>query len=520
MNELKELFYLIGLDFDEEPIPPEYNNGIDSYLHNGERILTLARNKKHRRLSKYKNLTVRFFNFSYPKLNSNRQTAIQQLKKSIKNSIKQYTKKVESKEYLESECIPFLLNNFRTVGNLEIMLPDSEYDLSLSKTVSKSNLVILVKLANSKFYVPLNPCKRFSDSSYYYKYNSKHRINICHAETIFYCLSIISYINEIIEEKNRELFEPIIKSVLEEISRSLSEEDKTCLQERGVLNSEKCLEYVANEPMIRLSSSLETFALYILHHVISNQIDSFEEQKHRNKLDGMVARAYTTKRNIPSKITRLMEDSPLNEFFGFIEFDEDVDLQLVNLITQEFMRLNKYVFHGLLSKDVSLRFRKLGRHHATGLYYPSISTMVVDLRCPSSFVHEYFHMIDDFYNDLSLDYEFSPIVLRYQELLDKNVEEAKKKGMQLVSKGKYNLAYYKRKSEIFARCGEIFLFRLQKIESSLLKPADNESFCYPDDLKLNHMIEQYYGTLFSKLGKDNNLRKEESYEKNIHIANH
>lgn len=263
----------------------------------------------------------------------------------------------------------------------------------------------------------------------------------------------------------------------------------------------------------------EKYMMSSLKYFISNMQDIKEEEKHRKKLDGMVARAYMTKRNIPQHILDEMQRSELNNYFGFIEFDEEVDLKSVNLVTQEFQKLNHHIFHDFRNQNTALRFRKLGRHHATGLYYPSINTMVVDFRHPDSFIHEYFHMLDDTLGDLSLQCTFNEVALHYQKLVRKAVEEEKNTGAMLFSpKGKYNINYYLRKCEIFARCGEIFLFRILHVTSSLLKPEETKYFAYPNDPMLNELIEHYYSSLLAKL-KDIKIDKRKvAYETILHIA--
>lgn len=233
----------------------------------------------------------------------------------------------------------------------------------------------------------------------------------------------------------------------------------------------------------------------------------------------MVARAYMTKRNIPQHVLKEMQCSELNKYFGFIEFDEEVDLKSVDLVTKEFQKLNHQIFHDFKNHNVALRFRKLGRHHASGLYYPSINTMVVDFRHPDSFIHEYFHMLDDTLGDLSLQCTFDKIALRYQKLLRNAVEEEKKTGMVLLSaRGKYGINYYLRKCEIFARCGEIYLFRILHIVSSLLKPEETKSFAYPDDDTLNSLIHHYYSSLLDQLKDIKIDKRKEHYETALHIA--
>lgn len=141
---------------------------------------------------------------------------------------------------------------------------------------------------------------------------------------------------------------------------------------------------------------------------------------------------------------------------------------------------------------------RLGKHKASGLYYPSLHTLCVDIRCPSSFVHEYFHMIDDQLGDLSLEVAFNRITVLYKEAFLRHMERLDEsiKGT-LNGKSKYNLQYFFRRAEIFARCGEIYFNRILKVKSSLLEPT--LTYAYPESEELNRLIEKYYKQLLNEL---------------------
>lgn len=518
MYELNDLLFLIGCE--EEIVISSKKDSVTNYLKNGERILTLAKEREHQRTRKCENLTVRFFDIVFPKLHYTRELAMLQIRDRIKKSIRKYFQMYQSKEYLNDECIPFLLKQFQYITDLKISVTDKGYYIKITKDKCKTDIVLKVELENIVFCVPINPIKRFKDTAYYYRGSKNETANICHAELMFYALYIINFVNKFLNEelKNAE-FQKLITEIRNNNSMVLNEKEIAFIDDKKCLNCGNIITEVNGYPYLSLPLPIEHLGLSLLHHIISNQQDNVEELKQRKRLEGEVAKAYTTKRNIPETILDKMQNSIFNRYFGFVEFDADIDLKLLDLITQEFIALNQQEFHNMTCKHVALRFRKLGRHHATGLYYPSISTMVVDLRHPSSFFHEYFHMIDDNLNDLSLDYEFADIVYRYQSLLQRAIERAKEEGKQVVTdKGKYNLSYYMRKSEIFARCGEIYLFRILEIKSSLLKPSEKESIFYPDDKRLNQLIEAYYSDLLLKIGENNEMQKGVNDEKDLCVA--
>ena len=118
-----------------------------------------------------------------------------------------------------------------------------------------------------------------------------------------------------------------------------------------------------------------------------------------------------------------------------------------------------------------------------------------------------------------MKYEFDQVALQYQQLLISSVEKEREEGKEILpKKGKYNLNYFLRKCEIFARCGEIHLFRNLHIVSSLLKPEETHYFAYPDDKILNSMIGEYYTNLLDRMKNISYKTGEDVYEKNLHFA--
>ena len=65
----------------------------------------------------------------------------------------------------------------------------------------------------------------------------------------------------------------------------------------------------------------------------------------------------------------------------------------------------------------------------------------------------------------------------------------------LNGKSKYNIQYFFRRAEIFARCGEIYFTRILKVESSLIKP--DLAYAYPESDALDEAIQAYYETLLT-----------------------
>ena len=220
------------------------------------------------------------------------------------------------------------------------------------------------------------------------------------------------------------------------------------------------------------------------------------ENRHRQEIGRSIATAYITKKNIPQSIQGAMERTAFMDYFKFVEFDEDVDLASVRTIEKEFEVLNRAYFMGKIFKNVTLRFRKLGKHKASGLYYPTLHTLCVDIRSPSSFIHEYFHMIDDQLGDLSLEVSFNPITVLYKESFLRQMEQLSDAVKSTLNgKSKYNIQYFFRRAEIFARCGEIYFSRILKVESSLIKP--DLAYAYPESEALDEAVKTYFEMLLT-----------------------
>lgn len=216
------------------------------------------------------------------------------------------------------------------------------------------------------------------------------------------------------------------------------------------------------------------------------------EERVRKELQKGYAKSYMTKANIPEKVLKAMETSKFNDYFEYVEMDEETDLLKAEELAKEFEAFAG--FFGFQKRNVALRFRKLGNHKAAGLYYPGLRCLCVDIRHPDSFAHEYFHMIDYESGRLSRKAAFSAVLNKYSAIIRKEAEKPETKG---ILKGKYDLFYYLQPSEVFARCGEIYLMRILGFSFSMVKPCEREAFAYPQDKELLDLIAQYYDWLLN-----------------------
>lgn len=221
-------------------------------------------------------------------------------------------------------------------------------------------------------------------------------------------------------------------------------------------------------------------------------------------LDRTYAKSFMLKKNISDKVVKAMEASLFNRYFGFVEFDTDTDLEKVEEIAREFMALKETHLSGVNSSENAIRFRKLGNHKALGLYYPSIGCLCVDIHSPESLVHEYGHLIDYTNGCLSHSYEFSAIRNYYKMSLHSFMEsDAAFKGVMNGS-SKYNLSYYLKPTEIFARSFELYIAKCKGVTNSIVRQAFPEGI-YPQDDGFLKLVSEYFDDLLGRLNGSPNL---------------
>lgn len=242
---------------------------------------------------------------------------------------------------------------------------------------------------------------------------------------------------------------------------------------------------------IRVVWLLEAFKiLYSIHHDVIAQIKDYENST------GSYAKSYQDKANIPAKTLQSMEASLLNKYFGYVEYDEDVDLLKVGEIEKEFLAVHETFLYGIDSQKNAIRFRKLGHHKASGLYYPGVKCLCVDFRHPESFLHEYGHLIDYEYGGLSLKGEFVHIINLYTSHLTMKMKDSQVKE-RFAGSEKYNLSYYSKPTEIFARCFELYCRKVLMIDNDLL-PDSFEEMIYPADDGFLQAVTEYFNGLLQK----------------------
>lgn len=243
-------------------------------------------------------------------------------------------------------------------------------------------------------------------------------------------------------------------------------------------------------------SVIKNLFIDIVDYMLADYIDEKNQQK-VSKITSEYAKSWMTKKYISEKVLCFMENTSFNKYFGYVEFDNEVDLDKALEISKEWEAIAEFM-NFKKRKDVQLRFRRLGHHHASGLYYPHCQCICVDIKHPDSMMHEYIHMLDDVLGDISRSDEFYDVRRTYKAAVNKIIKED-----NIILTGKYDRTYYFAAAEIFARCGEIYMTDVLKVNNSLVKPEMDKQFAYPKNEELLSVIRNFFDDFFKKyFGKE------------------
>lgn len=213
------------------------------------------------------------------------------------------------------------------------------------------------------------------------------------------------------------------------------------------------------------------------------------------KLNSDYAKSYQTKKNVPEKVVSAMKHSLLNKYFGYVEFDELTDISKMDQIAREIAAVKEAHLSFVDSRNNAIRFRRLGNHHAAGLYFPMLKCLCVDIHNPYSFIHEYGHLIDYEYGKLSHQYAFLHIRNLYKAHLTGDLDPVIK--AKLNGNSKYNMNYYLEPTEIFARCFELYMAKYRGVSNSLL--PETFGWEYPSDEKFLEAVKFYFDNALANI---------------------
>ena len=183
---------------------------------------------------------------------------------------------------------------------------------------------------------------------------------------------------------------------------------------------------------------------------------------------------------------------------------KEFDYSLFRKVEEDFEEICNKLPHA--SAQPELKFRKLGKHKATGLYAPFLNILAVDVRNTESFIHEYGHYLDYKHGDkasesYSLEDNFEHIITAYSnnfkiiskkmedDLLTRLMKASKESISSVVSLEEQRLSselallkqtvkmydYFTTPTEIFARGFELWVYETITSNSSLLASKETYS---------------------------------------------
>lgn len=502
----------IHLPCSEENEAGGYERGgsVTEYLR-ADRVTTLRKEDKYQKtLPKLEG--VELLQLNLPDIPGNRYQGAEYLLRSIRRKILKAFPTSESAEEgaLVTKLFSVLTKHYKDTISIERVSAYTDKASALAATVLEQEQFYMVRfpgLSGETAYGTVCGGKKGKKDRYYsYRSDRSWSIHIINLLDLLAFLCLLQGIYEIQQEVELPLVQHYYEDYIQkELSRSRLPEDRRIAAEALKASRPIPLEALVHPQRLKYGNGFE-FTMHVdllcnlselFLRVYSLYRDISCEVKERRESAKTIATAYITKKNIPLQVQETMKKTAFMNYFKYVEFDEETDLAGIRGIEKEFLVLNREYFHDLKYPTVNLRFRKLGKHKATGLYYPGIDTLCVDIRSPSSFLHEFFHMMDDLLGDLSLGVEFEPLAEEYKRAFKDGLRQqpdAVKE--QMNGKTKYSKAYFFRRAEIFARCGEIYFTRILNVESSLIKP--DLSFAYPLSESLDGLIKPYYENLLEK----------------------
>ncbi|MCL6423694.1 hypothetical protein Bequi_09890 [Brachybacterium sp. JHP9] len=223
------------------------------------------------------------------------------------------------------------------------------------------------------------------------------------------------------------------------------------------------------------------------------QLEGRNFQAHRKYMSAKKsssATAWQDKKHPDAEHVAMARDTTLAKAFTKIEIDNDVDAESYARFESAWEDAKDKLPPIPEGLAPTLRIRKLGRHKATGVFFPHVNTIAVDVRDSSSFVHEYGHYVDVITKDnASLGKNFRSVVGRYSDAVK----------VPPGTTGKYGADYYSTPTEVYARGFELYAHERLGIDNRLLNPEKFDRFDF-EPFKDPSLKEQLFG-LFDRAFK-------------------
>lgn len=363
-------------------------------------------------------------------------------------------------------------------------------------TVQKVYQIIIEK-ADDILILYTVPSAKIPDSTRKYTFSPSFNTSHIKILDIHYIYGMLKTIDIVCEEiKDKEQF-----YLSEEFSKaSIFGNSYTTITAEDILN----LPFLSNGSMLPTKKAtyenfIRPIALTVDTIAVMQNVDINVElaNKYTKETNSDCARAFETKKNIPRNVLDIMNSTTLLKDFSYVEIDEESDLSKYSSIEREWnlvrdlLSLDKY----LKDTKPELRFRKLGKHKALGLYYPTLKCMCIDTSSIASFMHEFGHFIDYTAGEtqLSSTLDFYPIIKNYKESYNRFIEN--NPNHESTDYLKRKKSYYQTPTEIFARCLEIYLVN-KGVKTSFLKENLEIGYGYVkvDDYFMD-LINDYYSKL-------------------------
>ena len=247
-----------------------------------------------------------------------------------------------------------------------------------------------------------------------------------------------------------------------------------------------------------------------VNHIAFVEHNFVLNQKYARQSSATIATVQSDKKYQDSELNK----STIFNQLGFrkVEVDtqkyegKEFDYNLFRKVEEDFEEICNKLPHA--SAQPELKFRKLGKHKATGLYAPFLNILAVDVRNTESFIHEYGHYLDYKHGDktsesYSLEDNFEHIITAYSnnfKIISKKMEDvlltrlikASKESasgisvasleekrlsaeLELLKNSNKMFDYFTTPTEIFARGFELWVFETITSNSSLLKSKEEYS---------------------------------------------
>ena len=267
-----------------------------------------------------------------------------------------------------------------------------------------------------------------------------------------------------------------------------------------------------------------------VNHIAFVEHNFVLNQKYSRQSSATIATFRTDKKY---QDTKLNQETIFNQLgFRKVEVDtqkydgQEFDYKQFKTVEADFEQICNKLPHALAYPE--LKFRKLGKHKATGLYDPILNIIAVDVRDTTSFIHEYGHYLD--YNhgtngEYSLSEEFEFIISSYKNNFNlffvKKEEELRstlmalgkeRNGYELISikeklkaeeldnlrAAKKLIDYYTTPTEIFARGFELWVFETIASDSKLLNSRNvyNNQIEYASFKGLKESLFSFFNNIF------------------------